>query len=133
MEYDIAIMVDTGKNIGFGHIVRCMNLAKECIKYYNIIFIISTEESEEKVKSGEFDYVCIKNQQQVKEIIYQYSIKLILIDLIDINHTLIQEISNICKVGIIEDLYSRRYDNINLLINYNIYAGATRCNVKSIA
>lgn len=122
MQYDLAIIVDTGKNIGFGNIVRCINIAKECSKYYKTLFIISTEESKQRLKKEVFDYIYIKNQKDIEKVICQYNIKVTLIDLKDIDRLLIKRIKQYCKVGIIEDLYAQKYEDIDFLLNYNIYA-----------
>lgn len=89
---NIAFRVDANSYIGFGHIVRCISLAKEFIKEgYNVYFLMKMQEGLNLVKNIGFNCVQImtKNEednyidyeiQEIVNLIKNYRIDVLIVD-----------------------------------------------------
>ena len=89
MKEKIAFRCDAGRDIGFGHLKRCLVLAKELEKRMDIFFISKSETNAiDMIKRNKFEVIQLDNKigneqeiDKIKEIINAQSINKILIDL----------------------------------------------------
>ncbi|WNL12603.1 UDP-2,4-diacetamido-2,4,6-trideoxy-beta-L-altropyranose hydrolase [Aliarcobacter cryaerophilus] len=123
---NILVRADSSSNIGTGHIMRDLVLAKE-YKNENIIFatqdlvgninhqIIETGYKIELLKSNDFE--------ELNDLIKRLNIDMIIIDNYDIDYNFekkLKEDNSSLKIFVLDDTYEKHFCDI--LLNHNIYA-----------
>lgn len=139
----VAFRADGGLNIGIGHIMRCLSLAKEFRKNgYKVYFISKYKSGIEEIKKEDFEVIrlnCsdIKNTtgfsyenykelnieaEEIIDIIKMYKIDLLFIDSYNVIEEYFLKIKpHVKKLGYIDDLNKFVYP-VDILINANITA-----------
>ncbi|WP_417204629.1 UDP-2,4-diacetamido-2,4,6-trideoxy-beta-L-altropyranose hydrolase [Acetoanaerobium sticklandii] len=121
---NIGIRVDSSIKIGFGHIFRCLNLAKELIKYnYKVTFYCQNLEGNLNEHLRKF-FKVIEVSADVSSLLNTLiaDTELLIIDSYDIDDLYEEEVikeAN-CKLVVIDDI--NRQHNCNLLIDQNYTA-----------
>lgn len=82
---NIAFRVDSGTNVGLGHLNRCISISHQLVKKNRTpIFIISNSSSKDIIESFGFKWIVIKNNKneisQIKKILNIYKINILVID-----------------------------------------------------
>jgi UDP-2,4-diacetamido-2,4,6-trideoxy-beta-L-altropyranose hydrolase len=116
----VGVLAATGKDIGLGHLKRCLSIATSLKKLsHNIEFIVENDYFANWIHESGFSYANINNQNTKYD--------LILIDKYDIDKEFLQVIRKNCNIlGRIDDAFSPFKDNISdILINCNPYAEET--------
>ena len=130
MKNNIIIRADSSSNIGTGHIMRDLVLAKQ-YQDSKIIFVTQKLEGNINHKIIEEGYqleILDSNEiEEVDALIQKYSIDMIVIDHYDIDYnyekTLKDNYPNL-KILVIDDIYAKHYCDI--LINHNISGDAKK-------
>lgn len=124
----ILIRADANREIGTGHLMRCLSIAEQLNKE-EIVFLVADEYGKEIVEKRGFaslvlytDYKDMENEiSMIAQLTCQLPVEMILIDSYYITRNYISEVSELTSVTIIEDVLSEVYPANNIL-NYNIYA-----------
>ncbi len=111
------------KQLGLGHIYRCVNLSKE-LKSHKLKFLVEDYGSVHKIlKENKIKIFKLKpgisQQQDIKKtlsFISKNKIELIIIDKFDLKYNFLKEIKKVVKVIVISDLQNIEYD-ADLVIN----------------
>ncbi|EDS76730.1 glycosyltransferase [Clostridium botulinum C str. Eklund] len=127
---NICIRADGGSEIGMGHVMRTLVLAKELRKAHKVFYTCRVDEPlTDKYKSGidfikrnGFNIVCL-NENRLKQDIKEVKADCIITDSYDVD----EEYFNICKEhfkvsGCLDDEKICDYFNVDFLINQNPYA-----------
>lgn len=139
----IAFRADGGLNIGMGHIMRSLSLAKEFRRNgYKVFFISKYKGGIEKIKEENFDVIQLKHREienttgfnygnpeeldkeaeEIISIIKLYKIDLLFIDTYNVTEEYFLKIKpHVKKLGYIDDLNKFVYP-VDILINGNITA-----------
>lgn len=125
----ILIRVEANKDVGLGHIYRCLLLANYLIDH-DIKFIISknSEIGIQKLQDSNFPFQTFANENEVFEIIDEFKCSLLINDILDTKFTYIKKckeknikIINFEDLGsgatlanaVINDLYAKKHDKPN--------------------
>lgn len=123
---NILVRADSSSNIGTGHIMRDLVLAKQ-YKNQNIIFatqdlvgninhkIIEAGYKIELLKSNDFE--------ELNDLIKKLNIDMVIIDNYDIDYNFekkLKEVNSSLKIFVLDDTYEKHFCDI--LLNHNIYA-----------
>ncbi|NFG60632.1 UDP-2,4-diacetamido-2,4,6-trideoxy-beta-L-altropyranose hydrolase [Clostridium sp. CMCC3677] len=131
----IAIRADGGSQIGMGHIMRTLVLAKELAKTNDIFYVCRIDyltsnkykPGIDKIKSEGFNVVTIKEGIFVEELC-KVNADCLITDSYDVNEEYFNITKKFFKVtGYIDDM-NLYYFNVNFIINQNI--GAEKCFYK---
>ena len=102
----ILFRVDGYREIGLGHIYRCLHLAYNLIDH-NILFVLN-EKSDiglEKIKNSFFNYKVIKNNADIVKIARDYHIDIVVNDILDTSVEYMKNLKNIdAKIVNFEDI-----------------------------
>ena len=124
----IGIRVDANEYIASGHVMRCMSIACEIVKYGDkCIFITTDSNTETMIKDRGFDCICFEGYWnnldleigKIAKLITELRIDKLLIDSYYATDTYFKELCKITKVIYIDDLYKIKHP-IHMLINYGI-------------
>lgn len=121
----IAFRTMGGKRIGYGHIYRCLSLAKAIRKKsfnYEIIFIVN-QEVESLVRESNFELVVSNYFQEDMNFIKEMHVDLFILDSYEANNLYLKSISNFVKLMLFDDnnnIYDARIPDI--ILNGNIHA-----------
>lgn len=130
---NIAIRVDGGKNIGMGHIMRCIVLAKELKKKNEVFFLCRYDKckSEEyiiginKIESEGFTVIKISCDDTINDIILvqkKFNIDILITDSYDVDEFYFDKLKEyFLFTGYIDDINICRL-NVDFIINQNINA-----------
>ncbi len=125
----IAIRADGGANIGMGHVIRTIALAKEIAKSSDVFYIckvnncISNEYSVgiDKIRAEGFHVITISEHNLINEII-SIEADCLITDSYDVDENYFNKTAEYFKyTGYIDDLCLHDY-NVNFIINQNINA-----------
>lgn len=133
MIQNIAIRVDGGKDIGMGHVIRCLSLATEFRdNKCNVWFLSKMQEGIDRIKEDNFQVIDIKGNiesgtynsiglkieaQRIIDILKVYNIDLLLIDTYNVTQQFFLNLkSNVKILGYIDDLNKFVYP-VDILIN----------------
>jgi spore coat polysaccharide biosynthesis predicted glycosyltransferase SpsG len=101
----IAFRTMGGKRIGYGHIYRCLSLAKAIRKKsfnYEIIFIVN-QEVESLVRESNFELVVSNYFQEDMNFIKEMHVDLFILDSYEANNLYLKNISNFVKLMLFDD------------------------------
>lgn len=124
------IRADANPEIGSGHIMRCLTIAKVLQeKGQQVIFVTADHNAKEIIEKQGFHYICLESiwnslemeLPRFKQLISEYEVRAVLIDSYFVTQNYLQQIKEITKVAYIDDL-NEILCPVNLLINYNAYA-----------
>ncbi|NFO13096.1 UDP-2,4-diacetamido-2,4,6-trideoxy-beta-L-altropyranose hydrolase [Clostridium botulinum] len=127
---DIAFRVDGGSEIGMGHVIRCLELAKMLRQYNNVFFVCRFDnEISSKyapgisiIKNNGFN-VEIINEKKLYEDIKKLNADCIITDSYDVDEKYFEILkSNFKYSGCFDDECMCSYFNVDFLINQNFYA-----------
>lgn len=125
----IGIRADGGCEIGMGHIMRCLALAKEIKKYSDVFFICRKDKNLSKkyspgidlIKKNGFETILI-DEDKLKEDIINVECDCIITDSYDIDEEYFEILSKHFKYsGCFDDENICAFFNVNFLINQNFY------------
>lgn len=141
--HSVAFRADGGLNIGMGHIMRSLSLAKEFRRNgYKVFFISKYKGGIEKIKEENFDVIQLKHREienttgfnygnpeeldkeaeEINSIIKLYKIDLLFIDTYNVTKEYFLKIKpHVKKLGYIDDLNKFVYP-VDILVNGNITA-----------
>lgn len=132
MEKEILyIRADGNKVLGMGHLMRCFVIAGEWERQGGICrFLVADEDSKKIVGEHGFDSVVLysdwrnldKEIEKITAWIQEQGTRLILLDSYYFTQKYIKELKRHCAVAYMGDKADAAYP-VDLLINYNIYAG----------
>lgn len=129
----IFIRADAGRDIGAGHVMRCLAVARELeLQGESVRFITVCSESL-GLLSG-FEAVCIE-PDELRGMVEREKPSLLLVDSYDAGEAFFCEISRLVRTAYIDDLNKVVLD-VDFLINYNItsaiydYSGYSRTRTK---
>lgn len=121
----IAFRTNAGKDIGYGHVFRCLALAKALCREsdrLDIVFIINEEAVNIIVENG-FNHIVSNNLQNDIEIIKNLEADLVVFDSYLANNEYLKRVKKVSKLMLFDDnndIYDSRIPNI--LLNGNIHA-----------
>lgn len=125
------IRADANEEIGTGHVMRCLSIA-EAFRHRGeeVTFIIADERSRSMIEEHGFSVICLnsmwndleKEIASMVQVIKARGISSLLIDSYFVTETYLKEIGKYTKLVYIDDLNQFLYP-VDLLVNYNIYAG----------
>lgn len=134
----IYIRADANEEIGTGHIMRCLSIADKITELGGkVIFITADCQSYEMVHKKGYETFCINSKwndldQEIKKITdlcHEMQIKKMIIDSYFVTMAYLESVSKITQIIYIDDLDKFIYP-VNMLINYNFYAGDMGYEIK---
>ena len=126
----ILIRADANEQIGTGHVMRCLSIAKAFAKRgIESKFVVADERGRLLIEQNGFSAICINSNWQDMEselnefmkVIYELNVKNILVDSYYVTPKYLKILSERCKVVYLDDMNRECYD-VDTIINYNIYA-----------
>ena len=126
----IYIRADANSEIGTGHVMRCLSIAKKIRELQTeVIFIVADQNTAEFVSDRGYKSYCLDTAwndmeseiDKLKEVICQKEIKRLFIDDYCVTENYLYEIGKVTDVFYMDDLDAFLYP-VTKLINYNIYA-----------
>ena len=124
------IRVDANKEIGTGHVMRCLSIAEELRrKSEKVFFLVADESSKQFVINYGFSSICLHSQWNNMEqeldillkLIFDRQIKQLLVDSYFVTELYLRTLHQYINLAYIDDLNSFIYP-VDTLINYNIFA-----------
>nr|WP_303183136.1 UDP-2,4-diacetamido-2,4,6-trideoxy-beta-L-altropyranose hydrolase [Lachnoclostridium phocaeense] len=122
--------VDGNAEIGTGHIMRCLSIAKTLQNMgETVTFIIADQHCEALIRERDVNTICLgsawndldKEIEQISSFILRNKIECLIIDSCFVTKQYLTELRKITKLIYIDDIDKMLYP-VDLLINYNIYA-----------
>ncbi len=126
----ILIRADANEQIGTGHVMRCLSIARAFAnKGEEVKFITADHRGDGLVKNGGFDSVCLDSEwtdmngeiDQLIGMIKRENPSLLIIDSYYVTEKYLSSISNVVRTVYMDDLNSACW-NVDVLINYNIFS-----------
>jgi len=118
------ILSEGGKDLGFGHIARCLPIFKELLRAnQNVTLLINGDASVSKfVDDYNVKIVCWNNLKQIK-IILDSHYDIVILDSLTIKNEVYDElIESKIKLAVIDDLQLRDYNNGEIIIDWFVDA-----------
>ena len=124
----IYIRADANKQIGTGHVMRCLSIA-DCITEKEVVFIVADKCSETLINEKGYSTICLgtiwndleSEIEVLKRVIEENKIERLLIDDYFVTEFYLLEIGKLVEIYYIDDINQFLYP-VSTLINYNIYA-----------
>lgn len=133
MKKTIIFRVDFSSDIGLGHLMRCLVLAKK-FKNANTVFASLRVKDSSLITKHGYSLINLKTNNIDEFIVHVNKIKpkLVVVDSYDITFNDEKKIkkSSTCKLMVFDDNYKKHYCDI--LLNHNIYADKKRYKNKTI-
>lgn len=120
----VIIRADGGNNIGMGHIMRTLSIAKGLKKYFDIEYVCKMEylDGINKVQASGFTVNLVKEGNVVKAL-SQIKGDILITDSYDVTDSYFEETRKMfCKTIYIDDLCIYDFKNVDMVINQNINA-----------
>jgi UDP-2,4-diacetamido-2,4,6-trideoxy-beta-L-altropyranose hydrolase len=125
----IFVRADGNKEIGTGHLMRCISIMEQATDKKQIMFLVADEDGKQIVNSKGFSCKVLNTNYRdmeselliLSKLIKQSDVSMILVDSYQITPFYLEELSKIGKVTLMEDVLDETF-NVNKIINYNIYA-----------
>nr|WP_286675300.1 UDP-2,4-diacetamido-2,4,6-trideoxy-beta-L-altropyranose hydrolase [Clostridium sp. CH2] len=129
----IFIRADGGKNIGIGHIMRMIVLAKALNKYHSVFFICKESKNDirkfesgiEKLKVSDFNVLLIDEENVINEIVKlqkKYKADMLISDSYDVDEEYFENLKQYFKLtGYMDDVNKCKM-NVDFIINQNFNA-----------
>ena len=124
------IRADGNAEIGTGHVMRCLSIARDArSKGIPCVFIVADENMAPLLKEQGFGYICLnsvwndldRETEQMEQLIGQEGIRLLLVDSYFVTPEYLSRLHQLTYVVYIDDLNAFTYP-CSTLINYNLYA-----------
>lgn len=126
----ILIRTDANEHIGTGHVMRCMSISSALREIgEDVIFVTADERGHELISRNGFKALCLNSSYndterelaKLERIIEEFCPSLILADSYFITPNYFRGLPGKVRTAYIDDL-NEVYYNVDLLINYNIFA-----------
>lgn len=126
---DICIRADGGSNIGMGHIMRTLAVAKELSENHNVFYACRVDKplsdkykpGIDKIKSEGLNVIYVDENNIINDI-SKIQADCIITDSYDVDEKYFDELKKIFKIsGCLDDEKTCNYFNVDFLINQNIY------------
>ena len=128
----VFIRADANEQIGSGHVMRCLAIAKELLNIgEEVLFITADNKGDILIQQGGFESICMHSdwtdmESELKDLrncIVRYKPRLLLIDSYYVTKEYFEKLHGLSALAYIDDLNSACW-KVDLLINYNIFAMA---------
>lgn len=126
----IGFRADANLEIGTGHLMRCLSIAKKIKKFTDeIIFFVSDETNIEMIEKEGFCCVRIKSAYQkpddevhlLSDLVKKYKVKTLIVDSYFVTTKYLLTLKKYTKLIYIDDLHEMHYP-CDMLVNYTIFA-----------
>lgn len=126
----IYIRADGGREIGLGHIMRCISVASEIMKAgEEVCFIVADESAKDLLEAGRFRYRVLgtdyrqmeAEREKLRTILEEVAPKLILVDSYQVTPSYMKWLGTYAPVAYLDDMGKIAFP-LDVLINYNIFA-----------
>ncbi len=126
----IFIRADANEQIGTGHVMRCVSIAKAFkAQGEEVLFFTADCHSDRLIDQHGLASICMDTTWSdmesevvlLKEYVLHYRPKILLVDSYYVTENYFRELSSIVKIAYMDDLNKACWD-VDYLINYNIYA-----------
>lgn len=131
MEEIIYVRADANEEIGTGHVMRCLSLAKRITELGGrVVFITADCKPCKMIQEKGYETICINSQwndldketEKMIVLCHNRVIKKLVIDSYFVTETYLESLGKITQTIYIDDLDKFIYP-VNMLVNYNFYAG----------
>ncbi|MDE6662655.1 MAG: UDP-2,4-diacetamido-2,4,6-trideoxy-beta-L-altropyranose hydrolase [Lachnospiraceae bacterium] len=125
----IGIRADVNDEVGMGHIMRCITIAKQLKKLgKNVVFFTADENGKELLEQAGMDWVCLNSEWNrmenevaiLKDVLKKKDCHKLLVDSYLVSIKYFEELSKLCKLTYIDDCFEEIYP-VDMIINYNAY------------
>ena len=126
----IYIRADGNTEIGTGHVMRCLSVARVArSKGISCVFIVADENMVSLLEEQSFRYICLNSiwndldqeTEQMEKLIQWENIRLLLVDSYFVTPEYLGRLHQLTHVAYMDDLNAFTYP-CSTLINYNLYA-----------
>lgn len=126
----ILIRADANKNIGVGHVMRCLSIANALkVIGEEVVFVTADNSADNIIDRAGFEHVVLNSEWndfnkelgRIDKVIDRYCPNTMLIDSYYINKKYFTNIREKCKVAYVDDINEMCWP-LDYLINYNIYS-----------
>ena len=123
----IGIRTDANARIAMGHVMRCLSIAKQLVKYHQeVIFILSENDAKELISKNGFPCICLNNHYDEKEaelkslteVMERYAIDRLIVDSYEVTEHYLAVLKEKVNLIYIDDINAFRYP-VDWLINYS--------------
>lgn len=125
----IIVRADGNKEIGTGHLMRCISIMEESKNRDNILFLVSDEQGEKIVKGKGFASMVIHTNYKDMEselpflfdLMKKIHAEIVVVDSYQVTKHYIKELSKLAPILLVEDFLTDIF-SVDYILNYNIYA-----------
>ena len=124
----ILIRADANENIGTGHVMRCLSVARAFAgKGEKVLFVTADHRGDELIGQQGFETDCLDSEwsdpenEKIAPVIEKYHSGLVLVDSYFVTERYLENLSKTVRTAYFDDLNARRW-KVDYLINYNIFA-----------
>ncbi|MBD5522410.1 MAG: UDP-2,4-diacetamido-2,4,6-trideoxy-beta-L-altropyranose hydrolase [Lachnospiraceae bacterium] len=125
----IGIRADVNDEVGMGHIMRCITIARQIKKLgKSVIFFTADEYGKELLEQAGMEWDCLHSEWNhmedevaiLKDALNERNCHKLLVDSYLVSIKYFQELSELCKLTYIDDCFEEIYP-VDMIINYNAY------------